>query len=587
MKEFNRAIPNNQSQFGTHGYDNGGVGYGGTEKPNNSNMFVMPKPDWNVQGHSNDSVICINGENIMKNDSKFYYFENLVITRIVDGIFSLLCATKQIPDIIYNKHSSICKHIIDLLKIKMLKHEYIFSGVLDAYEKYNELIKKNEMQQHNIGKVAGAGTGAGAGGATTTIMTKKKKNTNQNLNLNYMDDSPYHLDNLLMNEHMNNNLIANPVTITEEGNCCYMIIIDRREDPVTPLLTQWTYQAMLHELVGINNNTINLNNNSSNNNSGSSSNSIISYNSTIDRSNGINKRKDSDINEIEKDKIVMSCNYDSFYNEHLFDNFGDLGQAVNNYVNYYQEETAKKSKIESIDDIEKFIELFPNYKKLSNNVTKHVNILHSLSTILEKRQLFMISEIEQDIFMYNKKNEHIKKVLDLIKNDKYTNYDVLRVSLLFCLKYEDKELIKIIKNELIKRNINQKQIILIDALLLYSNVQIRNNKLFKEQSLLNYAKSTISRTIIGTPNVLTLHKSYIYFLLEDLIKSKLNNQIYTTTNLLNIEPNMNKTVNSIIIFFIGGATYEEYKDIKQLSKKYNIQFLLGSTQIHNSQSFLA
>uniref|UniRef100_A0A8C9LPI4 Vacuolar protein sorting-associated protein 45 n=1 Tax=Piliocolobus tephrosceles TaxID=591936 RepID=A0A8C9LPI4_9PRIM len=410
-----------------------------------------------------------------------------------------------------------------------------------------------------------------------------------------MGDSPFHLDNLLMNERMNNNLVGNVPTI-REGNCCYLIVIDRREDPVTPLLTQWTYQAMLHELVGINNNTINLNSNSSgynssgNNSSGYNSSGYNSsgYNSMGDKSNGINRKKDSNnIGETEKDKIVMSCNYDSFYNEHLFDNFGDLGQAVNNYVTYYQEETAKKSKIESIDDIEKFIELFPNYKKLSSNVTKHVNILHSLSTILEKRHLFLISEIEQDIFMYNKKNEHIKKVLDLIKNEKYTNYDVLRVSLLFCLKYEDKELIKIIKNELIKRNINQKQIILIDALLLYSNVQIRNNKLFKEQSLLNYAKSTISRTIIGTPNVLTLHKSYIYFLLEDLIKSKLNNEIYTTTNLLNIEPNMNKTINSIIIFFIGGATYEEYKDIQQLSKKYNIQFLLGSTQIHNSQSFLA
>lgn len=26
---------------------------------------------------------------------------------------------------------------------------------------------------------------------------------------------------------------------------------DRRNDPVTPLLSQWTYQAMVHELIGI------------------------------------------------------------------------------------------------------------------------------------------------------------------------------------------------------------------------------------------------------------------------------------------------------------------------------------------------
>jgi hypothetical protein len=30
-----------------------------------------------------------------------------------------------------------------------------------------------------------------------------------------------------------------------------LLVLDRRNDPVTPLLTQWTYQAMVHELIGI------------------------------------------------------------------------------------------------------------------------------------------------------------------------------------------------------------------------------------------------------------------------------------------------------------------------------------------------
>ena len=37
-----------------------------------------------------------------------------------------------------------------------------------------------------------------------------------------------------------------------------LLIVDRRDDPVTPLLTQWTYQAMVHELLGINNNRVSL-----------------------------------------------------------------------------------------------------------------------------------------------------------------------------------------------------------------------------------------------------------------------------------------------------------------------------------------
>ena len=37
-----------------------------------------------------------------------------------------------------------------------------------------------------------------------------------------------------------------------------LLILDRRNDPVTPLLSQWTYQAMVHELVGIHNGRVNL-----------------------------------------------------------------------------------------------------------------------------------------------------------------------------------------------------------------------------------------------------------------------------------------------------------------------------------------
>lgn len=37
-----------------------------------------------------------------------------------------------------------------------------------------------------------------------------------------------------------------------------LLILDRKDDPVTPLLNQWTYQAMVHELLSINNNRVDL-----------------------------------------------------------------------------------------------------------------------------------------------------------------------------------------------------------------------------------------------------------------------------------------------------------------------------------------
>jgi len=50
---------------------------------------------------------------------------------------------------------------------------------------------------------------------------------------------------------------SNSFEFRQESNPL-LLIIDRRDDPVTPLLNQWTYQAMVHELLTINNNRVNL-----------------------------------------------------------------------------------------------------------------------------------------------------------------------------------------------------------------------------------------------------------------------------------------------------------------------------------------
>lgn len=50
---------------------------------------------------------------------------------------------------------------------------------------------------------------------------------------------------------------SNSFEFRQESNPI-LLIVDRRDDPVTPLLNQWTYQAMVHELLTINNNRVNL-----------------------------------------------------------------------------------------------------------------------------------------------------------------------------------------------------------------------------------------------------------------------------------------------------------------------------------------
>lgn len=159
-----------------------------------------------------------------------------------------------------------------------------------------------------------------------------------------------------------------------------LLILDRRNDPVTPLLTQWTYQAMVHELMGITNGRVDLS-------------------------------KAQDIRE-ELREVIISPEQDSFFAKNLYNNFGDLGANVKAYVNEYQSKSfatgtrdgtsspaasSGRNRIETIADMKKFVEEYPEFRKLGGNVSKHVALIGELSRLVEVQRLLEISELEQSL----------------------------------------------------------------------------------------------------------------------------------------------------------------------------------------------
>lgn len=144
-----------------------------------------------------------------------------------------------------------------------------------------------------------------------------------------------------------------------------LLILDRKNDPITPLLSQWTYQAMVHELLGIENGRVDL----------------------------------SSVPDIRQDlkEVVLSTEQDPFYKTNIYMNFGDLGANIKNYVNQYQSKTKSNMDIESIADMKRFVEEYPEFRKLSGNVSKHVTLLGELSRIVDAQSLLEVSELEQSL----------------------------------------------------------------------------------------------------------------------------------------------------------------------------------------------
>ncbi|XP_060889947.1 vacuolar protein sorting-associated protein 45 isoform X1 [Labrus mixtus] len=149
-----------------------------------------------------------------------------------------------------------------------------------------------------------------------------------------------------------------------------LLILDRSDDAITPLLNQWTYQAMVHELLGLNNNRIDLS-----------------------RVPGISK----DLKE-----VVLSAENDEFYANNLYLNFGEIGTNIKNLMEDFQKKRPKgQQKLESISDMKAFVDNYPQFKKMSGTVSKHVTVVGELSRLVSERQLMEVSELEQELSCQN------------------------------------------------------------------------------------------------------------------------------------------------------------------------------------------
>ncbi|THG03614.1 hypothetical protein TEA_023447 [Camellia sinensis var. sinensis] len=144
-----------------------------------------------------------------------------------------------------------------------------------------------------------------------------------------------------------------------------LLVIDRRDDPVTPLLNQWTYQAMVHELIGIQDNKVDL----------------------------------RSIGKISKDQqeVVLSSEQDAFFKVNMYENFGDIGLNIKRMVDDFQQVAKSNQKIQTIEDMAKFVDNYPEYRKMHGNVSKHVTLVTEMSKIVDERKLMLVSETEQEL----------------------------------------------------------------------------------------------------------------------------------------------------------------------------------------------
>ena len=63
----------------------------------------------------------------------------------------------------------------------------------------------------------------------------------------------------------------------------------------------------------------------------------------------------------------------------------------------FQRKSKSQAKVESIADMKAFIETYPQFKKMSGTVAKHVTVVGELSRLVGQHSLMDLSECEQEL----------------------------------------------------------------------------------------------------------------------------------------------------------------------------------------------
>lgn len=330
-----------------------------------------------------------------------------------------------------------------------------------------------------------------------------------------------------------------------------LLIVDRRDDPVTPLLNQWTYQAMVHELVGIQDNKVDLRN----------------------------------IGKFPKDQqeVVLSSEQDAFFKANMYENFGDIGINIKKMVDDFQQVSKSNQSIQTIEDMAKFVDNYPEYRKMHGNVSKHVTLVTEMSRIVEERKLMLVSQTEQELACNGGQGAAFEAVTNLLNNESVSDIDRLRLVMLYALRYEKDSPVQLMQlfNKLASRSPKYKPG-LVQFLLKQAGVDKRTGDLYGNRDLLNYALN-MARGLKGVENVYTQHQPLLFQTMENIFKGRLRDvdYPYVGNHFQQARPQ------EVVIFIVGGTTYEEARSVALMnSTNSGLRFILGGTAVLNSKRFL-
>merc|ERR1719245_1083139 len=202
-----------------------------------------------------------------------------------------------------------------------------------------------------------------------------------------------------------------------------------------------------------------------------------------------------------------------------------------------------QDKTESVSDLKEFISNYPEFKKISGTVSKHVTLVSELSKEVKVNNLLEISELEQTIACGDEKDNSISQLQKVLSLPNIRTKDALRLVALYTMRYTRE----------VERNL---------------------------EVLCRSVKGVARKDVY---DVIQMAGKYSRLKSKDLLPDFVRGRQRGEFNYLRQPENANP---KIIVFFIGGVTYEETRSVAMFNKDNDANVVIGGTSILSYDAYM-
>jgi len=370
-----------------------------------------------------------------------------------------------------------------------------------------------------------------------------------------------------------------------------LLIWDRREDPLTPLLKPWTYQAMLHEYIGIRHNTVDL------------------AGLPGAKSRGADGEEDVTKHMFvlnpgwapPSDEMPSDPGQDDFYGEHMYSDYATVGEQLAKRIEDYQAKNSpgdvkgRKEEI-TLEELQDLASNMPELRRMTGIISKHLDFMQQFKRTISSRHIWEGSVLEQELAADPdlKSKDSREKIMELAENGLRIK-DLVRLVMLHTLKYDkiDDKMMQLLQ----EHGADAEQMSMPERLLSYSDATKRDdwNKLFRKPDSSSWNPVKFAKQVKAKIKGLgefednvsdyMRHKPLIVELMEAAFEGNLDEHSFPVKcGQEVVHPK------EVIIFVVGGATYAEAAAVAQWNKMQqekgdSKRVVLGSTCMHSSDSF--